>query len=61
MPSQSERAEAQRQAKLTEIERQVADGTLTIRTMTDEERRQNPPRPRPPKRQYGRGGDGGAD
>jgi hypothetical protein len=40
MPSktQREREEAQRKAKLERIEEQVADGSLVIRQMTDEER-----------------------
>ena len=58
MPSQSrrtamttrERAEAQREAKLEFVREQVRNGSLVIRQMTDEERREYPPRPANPKR-----------
>lgn len=58
MPSQSrrtamttrERAEAQREAKLEFVREQVRNGSLVIRQMTDEERREYPPRPAKPKR-----------
>ena len=45
MKTEREKAEERRQAKLEEIREQVASGTLVIRAMTPEERRQNPPRP----------------
>jgi hypothetical protein len=50
MKTTRERAEERRQAKLEMVQEQVQDGSLVIRKMTDEERRQNPPRPAPPKR-----------
>jgi hypothetical protein len=50
MKTTRERAEERRQAKLELVREQVQDGSLVIRKMTDEERRQNPPRPAPPKR-----------
>jgi len=45
-----ERAEEKRQAKLELIREQVESGSLVIRKMTTEERRQYPHRPAPPKR-----------
>jgi hypothetical protein len=45
-----ERAEEKRQAKLDVVREQVADGSLVIRQMTDDERRRYPPRPERPKR-----------
>jgi hypothetical protein len=50
MKTTRERAEERRQAKLELVREQVQDGSLVIRKMTDEERRQNPPRPAAPKR-----------
>lgn len=50
MKSARERAEEKRAAKLELVREQVEDGSLVIRQMTDEERRQNPPRPEQPKR-----------
>jgi hypothetical protein len=49
--TQAERAAEQRRVKLEEIQRQVKDGTLTIRKMTPAERERYPPRhpPRPSK------------
>lgn len=44
------RAEEKHQSKLDMVREQVEDGSLVIRQMTDEERRQYPPRPAPPKR-----------
>jgi hypothetical protein len=46
----AQRQEERRQAKLEEIERDVARGTLVIRKMTSAERAKYPPRERPPKR-----------
>jgi hypothetical protein len=40
-----ERQEEKRRVKLEEIRRQVANGSLVIRRMTDEERKQYPPVP----------------
>jgi hypothetical protein len=45
-----EKAEEKREAKLELVRQQVANGSLVIRQMTDEERRRNPPRPVAPKR-----------
>jgi hypothetical protein len=45
-----ERAEEKRVEKLDHVREQVASGALVIRQMTDEERRENPPRPVAPKR-----------
>jgi hypothetical protein len=50
MKSARERAEEKREAKLDLVREQVQSGSLVIRQMTDEERRQNPPRPAPTKR-----------
>jgi anti-sigma28 factor (negative regulator of flagellin synthesis) len=47
--SQQERAAARREEKLEDIRQQIADGTLVVRQMTDEERKQNPPRKRQPR------------
>jgi hypothetical protein len=44
-----ERAEAKRAEKLEVVREQVASGSLVIRQMTDEERRQYPPRLVAPK------------
>jgi hypothetical protein len=45
MITQAERAAERRKLRLEEIQRQVKDGSLTIRKMTAEERRQYPARP----------------
>jgi hypothetical protein len=45
-----ERAEDKRAAKLEAVREQVASGSLVIRQMTDEERRQYPRRSVAPKR-----------
>jgi hypothetical protein len=45
MKTQRERADEQRQLKLQELDRQVKDGSLTIRQMTPEERA-SVPKPR---------------
>ncbi len=45
-----ERAEAKRAVKLEVVRDQVASGSLVIRQMTDEERRQYPRRSLAPKR-----------
>ena len=57
MGSTAETAAARRKEKLELIELQVECGSLTIRTMTREERLLNPPRPGKPLR---RPGDRGA-
>jgi hypothetical protein len=46
MITQAERAAEKRREKLEEIERQVKDGSLKIRKLTAQERKQFPPRPR---------------
>jgi hypothetical protein len=45
MPTQRESAAESRQLKLDDLKRQIADGSLTVREMTEEERLQYPPRP----------------
>lgn len=53
MSSSWERKERERAEKLKQIDEQVADGKLVIRSMTEEERKANPPRPpreKPPGR-----------
>jgi hypothetical protein len=50
MASQADRAAEKRKEKLDEIQRQMEDGSLTVRKMTEEELKRFPPRPpRPPK------------
>ncbi len=46
MITQAERAAEKRRVKLEEIERQVKEGSLTIRKLTAKERKRFPPRPR---------------
>jgi hypothetical protein len=46
MKSTQDRQREERERKLAEIRRQLDQGSLTIRQMTPEERRANPPRPR---------------
>ena len=57
MKSQRERAEEKRNQRLKDVEKQVEDGSLVIRQMTDEERKRHPPpdpdRPPRPKRWRG--------
>jgi len=43
--------DAKRERDLAEFDRQVEEGTVVIRKMTPAERKANPPRERPPKRQ----------
>jgi hypothetical protein len=45
MLTQADRAAERRREKLKEIQRQVKDGTLKIRTMTRDERRRYPALP----------------
>ena len=45
MPSPEERKADRRQVKLDEVDRQVREGSLTVRKMTDEERAKYPPQP----------------
>jgi hypothetical protein len=49
MSSQRDRDAAKREQKLKEIDDALEQGNLTIRPMTDAERKSNPPRERPPK------------
>jgi hypothetical protein len=50
MASPADRAAEKRREKLEEIQRQLDDGSLTVRKMTEEERKRFPPRPpRPPR------------
>ena len=43
MRTQAERAARDRKVKLADVQRQVKDGTLKIRTMTAKERKRFPP------------------
>ncbi len=52
--SARDRAEEKRQAKLEHVREQVESGALVIRQMTDEERRQYPPRSESPRKGRGR-------
>jgi hypothetical protein len=45
MLTQADRAAEKRRVKLEEMERQLKEGSLTIRKMTAEERKRYPPRP----------------
>jgi hypothetical protein len=45
MPTQADRAAERRRVKLEEVERQLKEGSLTIRKMTAEERRRYPAKP----------------
>ena len=50
MKTSRERAEEKRQEKLDLVREQVENGSLVIRKMTKDERRQYPPKPdQPPK------------
>jgi hypothetical protein len=44
------RAQERREAKLEAVREAVADGSLTIRKMTAEERKKYPPKPRPERK-----------
>ena len=50
MATQADRAAERRVAKLEDVERQLKDGSLTIRKMTAEERKRFPPRPAKPRK-----------
>jgi hypothetical protein len=50
MNAHAERQERARQEKLKDIAEQVEKGSLVIRDMTEEERKANPPQPRPERR-----------
>jgi hypothetical protein len=45
-----ERVEEKRLAKLDLVREQIESGALIVRQMTEDERRQYPPRPVPPRR-----------
>ena len=46
MATPKQRAEERRQAKLDDVQRQIDDGTLTVRKMSAKERADHPPKPR---------------
>lgn len=50
MKTTKERQDERRQKKLDEVQQQIKSGSLTVRQMTDDERKRNPPRPPKPKR-----------
>jgi hypothetical protein len=50
MKTTRERAEERRLAKLELVREQIENGSLVIRTMTEEERRRYPPRPVKPRK-----------
>jgi hypothetical protein len=45
MLTQADRVAERRRVKLEDVQRQLKDGSLTIRKMTAEERRRHPARP----------------
>ena len=49
MKTPAERREEARQKKLEDVQEQLDSGGLVIRSMTKEERRRFPPKPRPEK------------
>jgi predicted nucleic acid-binding Zn-ribbon protein len=54
MKTQADRAAEKRKLKLKDVQRQVKEGSLTIRQMTAKERKRFPPRPpQPAKRSRG--------
>jgi hypothetical protein len=50
MATQRERDEAKREQKLKDLDEAVESGSLVIRPMTKDERKDNPPRERPEKK-----------
>jgi hypothetical protein len=50
MATQRERDEAKREQKMKDLNEAVDSGSLVIRPMTKDERKDNPPRERPAKR-----------
>ena len=52
MKTPAERREEARRTKLEYVREQLATGGLVIRSMTKEERRRFPPKPRPEKRRW---------
>jgi hypothetical protein len=45
MITQADRAAEKRRVKLEDVQRQIKEGSLTIRKMTAEERKRYPPKP----------------
>ncbi|HEY4895549.1 MAG TPA: hypothetical protein VII01_05625 [Solirubrobacteraceae bacterium] len=56
MATQADRAAEKRQAKLEDVQRQLKEGSLTIRKMTREERKRYPPVPATAKAKARRNG-----
>jgi hypothetical protein len=50
MVTQADRAAERRRLKLEDVQRQLKEGSLTIRKMTREERKRYPPVPAKPRR-----------
>ena len=50
MATSRERAEQKRREKLEDVQRQIDEGTLTVRKMSAKERKEQPPRPRPKRK-----------
>jgi hypothetical protein len=48
--TQADRAAEKRRVKLEDVQRQVEEGSLTIRKMTAEEKKRFPPKPADPRR-----------
>jgi hypothetical protein len=53
MLTQADRAAEKRRVKLEDVQRQIKEGSLTIRKMTPEERKRYPPRPPTARRKRG--------
>jgi hypothetical protein len=53
MITQADRAAEKRRVKLEDVQRQLEDGSLTIRKMTAEERKRFPPKVAEPRRKRG--------
>ena len=49
-----EQQDKRREEKLKQVQEQVDEGSLVIRKMTREERKQNPPKARPKDKRRGR-------
>lgn len=56
MSTPQERAQEQRRKKLAEVDKQIRDGSLVVRQMTDEERARYAPRPEASPRARGKRG-----
>jgi hypothetical protein len=54
MLTQADRAAEKRRVKLEDVQRQLNEGSLTIRKMTAEERKRFPPQPADPRRTAGK-------